>query len=119
MIGTRVRVVPHTGIQQMRDGTKKTVSFDQDRIVIEEGYYDDLGNEQLRKYCAGYCQHAPKSVFVPIVRDLPHSVMLDIKRQLAERDAEATGGSVFDYFEREIGHAPPMIDESDEDDDDD
>lgn len=118
MIGLRVHVVPHEGIQQMRDGTRRTVRFDQDRIVIEEGYYDDTGKEQLRKYCAGYCQCKPRSVFIPIVRNLSNSVLLDIKRQLAERDAAATGGSVFDYFEREIGHAPPMIDESDEDDDD-
>ena len=111
-------MVPHEGIQQLPDGTRRTVRFDQDRIIIEEGYYDDLGNEQQRQFVAGYCQRVPKAIFVPIVRDLPHSIMLDIKRQLAERDAEATGGSVFDYFEREIGHAPPMIDESGEDDSD-
>lgn len=116
MIGIKISVVQHTGTQEMRDGTRKTVLFDQDRVVIEEGYYDDIGNEQVRRYCAGYCQRKPGAAFVPVV-NLPDDILLDIKRQLADRDAAETGGSVFDYFEREIGHAPPMIDESDDDDD--
>lgn len=106
---------------QISDGRGgiRTVYYERDAVKVTETFIDDNGDPIAHTYVAGFCDKKPGSPFSPVVRGIPAGILVDIKRALAERDAEATGQSLFDTLKRRVMPEPVQVEYDDDEYDDD